>query len=1425
MITPIRSSLFSSLLLMALAFTFCPSIARAEDNQDSSWCVSSQVVAGSERTQRQSAALSNPLFLPMVAMLGNLPAPPATASILSQTPRVVRLVETLESGETCVTLEVINNTGHSIPRLSLEHRLKIDAGDALNARAFSDAPETISGSVNTAAGGRLCTFESNPGTALAVNQKVRMSCLYGETDDAVISSATAIHPRPWGGYDDNYNQIGDWLEKEGASRQGNDQRMPVLVMLDRFPQADDYSQFERYGGTVTYRSAQLPIFGGEITPNRIGEYVAAASAHLEIIGDDEPIDQPPYKEEVPSPDTVVATVPNMAAVAADNDKEYLSIAIVDTGVDQSHPALGKVVVWHDVLDPNHRQADDTDGHGSLVAGIAAGESEDFSGVAAGTQMVGIRHGTAGNWRISNFVKAIDWAIDQRIDERIIAINNSNVYTSGPAHHNPFWAAAATSAVESGLLFINSAGDGFADSLTGDTIGAPASEPKVLTVGAINADGNVTNFSSRGRNDAPDNAHQKPDVTAYGRNVRSARSSQTTATTDDEYAVESGTSLAAPYVTGQAALLAGSMSDVYKSDQDADDIRDEDGWDGIDNDGDGLIDEDPAPWEHHEVAAAAVKSLILMVTAEAVGGERLPAASPNIEDANDPHRRVGAPDGGWDRGGKDPVEGYGAVDISAAMEAVTREFCGYDTGSFSAEPGGQRVWARHLHLVAGKEYSLILEGPEDADYDLFLYQGAPDPYGEPIIARRPGQQGDPIVAKASQRADESISFQVRSDGLYYLVVRGVSGSGPFAVRLVTPETWTVLLYMPAELAGDANLDAAAFEVLNQLESVGSGQESTRDVQVLALVDYDVRDWQKDSQVQAADGSNGDSVLYCIRKDHRNQSNQYSVPLRPDELMDIIIDEQGAMRSEVDMGDPATLEKFASWAVDHFPAAHYGLVIWGDGDGYGWKTNPDAALGPGTDTRFGSDQPIDSQADALDLSELGAAVEQIAAKIEQGSSLKAGTGAAAKLDLLGFDIGQMAQIEVAAQVSDNVDILVAPQTNLTGRWPYAALLDRLTCQKSGDAWDCSALEAMDGENLARAIVDAFANPTAGEPLQVLSALRLGGGSDDAGCDTFAELIKCVDALATALTDGIQNGHNDPMDRQDNVQVILHDTVRTGADTSADRNYVDLRDLAGRLHAAGIDEQYRDRDQDIVDALTPGGSIVVALGSRGSDGPEAADLQGLSIYFPEAQLWPEGDCSPGATSYRCGYANPLPSPKLYAPDPGQLLPSLRNQNHPRPAQEQVRFVDETAWDEFLLRYYRPVAVPCLLREDGCTTSFTAQVGETVTLSAAGSSDIDSGTESSSVSAWIWDVDPEADHGAGLPDYGASTNTVVDLPCTEDCDRDEVDELDDDPDFISESFSWLCPSEGAHAMRLMVHDNHNQQPTIRGQRRTESLSPLECG
>ncbi|NJN84179.1 MAG: hypothetical protein HC802_19150 [Caldilineaceae bacterium] len=112
--------------------------------------------------------------------------------------------------------------------------------------------------------------------------------------------------------------------------------------------------------------------------------------------------------------------------------------------------------------------------------------------------------------------------------------------------------------------------------------------------------------------------------------------------------------------------------------------------------------------------------------------------------------------------------------------------------------------------------MILDLPAGADYDLYLYQESYGSLAGPALA---GATGDPRIAKRPDNSEikkttaaaggkEEMSFQVARDGLYFLVVRRVSGAGEFTIRLITPEEWTVLVYMPAELAADGDPDRGA-----------------------------------------------------------------------------------------------------------------------------------------------------------------------------------------------------------------------------------------------------------------------------------------------------------------------------------------------------------------------------------------------------------------------------------------------------------------------------------------------------------------------------------------------------------------------------------------------------------------------------------------
>jgi hypothetical protein len=107
-----------------------------------------------------------------------------------------------------------------------------------------------------------------------------------------------------------------------------------------------------------------------------------------------------------------------------------AIGIVDTGVDLYHPDLGgsasgpgRVAGGWNFADGN-ADVNDCDGHGTAVAGVAAGEQ----GVAPGASVValkvfGARDGCAGAWA-SDVLAAVEWALDRRQELRLDVLNLS-----------------------------------------------------------------------------------------------------------------------------------------------------------------------------------------------------------------------------------------------------------------------------------------------------------------------------------------------------------------------------------------------------------------------------------------------------------------------------------------------------------------------------------------------------------------------------------------------------------------------------------------------------------------------------------------------------------------------------------------------------------------------------------------------------------------------------------------------------------------------------------------------------------------------------------------------------------------------------------------------------------------------------------------
>jgi serine protease AprX len=264
------------------------------------------------------------------------------------------------------------------------------------------------------------------------------------------------------------------------------------------------------------------------------------------------------------------------------DGTGVGVAIIDSGVASWHDDLGsdRVTRFADFVNFQPTAYDDY-GHGTHVAGIIAGNGHDSEGrrrgIAPGaTLLVEKVLDGAGQGYISNVIAAIDYAIANRAALNIRILNLSvaaGVYESFTT--DPL-TLAAKRAVDAGIVVVSAAGN-LGRNAQGQPqyggIGAPGNAPWVICVGASShngtvsrADDTVAAFSSRGPS-AID--HQpKPDLVAPGVGIESTAEAGSTlwnekpqmrlwgtvATATEPYLSLSGTSMAAPVVSGTIALM-------------------------------------------------------------------------------------------------------------------------------------------------------------------------------------------------------------------------------------------------------------------------------------------------------------------------------------------------------------------------------------------------------------------------------------------------------------------------------------------------------------------------------------------------------------------------------------------------------------------------------------------------------------------------------------------------------------------------------------------------------------------------------------------------------------------------------------------------------------------------------------------------------
>ncbi|MEV0215288.1 S8 family serine peptidase [Micromonospora sp. NPDC050695] len=239
-----------------------------------------------------------------------------------------------------------------------------------------------------------------------------------------------------------------------------------------------------------------------------------------------------------------------AAWAAGGTGSGVRVAVLDTGVDTTHPDLANRVVASRSFIPGE-DIIDRNGHGthtaSTVAGTGAASGGKERGVAPDASLViGKVLDSNGSGSISGIIAGMEWAART---EHAKVINMSLGVNAWHTQDDPLSQSLNQLTAETGALFVVSAGNSGPDPYT---LGAPGTADAALTIGAVDGSDHLADFSSAGPRMADDAL--KPDMTAPGVDVLAARSQHLT-WGEGFYQLDSGTSMAAPHVTGAAALLA------------------------------------------------------------------------------------------------------------------------------------------------------------------------------------------------------------------------------------------------------------------------------------------------------------------------------------------------------------------------------------------------------------------------------------------------------------------------------------------------------------------------------------------------------------------------------------------------------------------------------------------------------------------------------------------------------------------------------------------------------------------------------------------------------------------------------------------------------------------------------------------------------
>lgn len=216
----------------------------------------------------------------------------------------------------------------------------------------------------------------------------------------------------------------------------------------------------------------------------------------------------------------------------DNTQKQAVVAVIDSGIAQTHPDLvNRITPGGFNFLSNSQNISDHHGHGTAIAGIIAAQTNNAIGIAGVAGEVDLKilplkvSSRTGSSYLSHVIKAIDYAIEKRVD----VINLS----MGSKQYSDIENDAIQRAIQNGIVVVASAGN-----YGNDQYIYPASYDNVISVSSIGPGETISNFSSH---------NSRVIVAAPGEDIYSTAP-------HNSYKHQNGTSFATAFVSGMAAVF-------------------------------------------------------------------------------------------------------------------------------------------------------------------------------------------------------------------------------------------------------------------------------------------------------------------------------------------------------------------------------------------------------------------------------------------------------------------------------------------------------------------------------------------------------------------------------------------------------------------------------------------------------------------------------------------------------------------------------------------------------------------------------------------------------------------------------------------------------------------------------------------------------